>query len=543
MFQLRPQRVVWILRWTLLTLSIATAALRGHSAAALGSAAVLLVTALAANRLPAESRLARFSRGAEVILACWAIFLTGLSDSPFFIYLCVPALAGGLFFGAIDAVILAGLAAAVLLVAAAATGQIAKAEFTTTIGQYVIISVAIGLVAAWARRLLRLQPAVDQPLFDTAYRLLTQLRTVARQLPGTLDPVAVSAELLAELDKILPNHRSAVFARTGGGRLVTLAGDIEDAPGWDVRMDGDSPFAEAWTTQGRQWRALAGSTWLCVLPLVVGLRTIGLVGLEGSGSRPGAGVLNDLAGRCADGALRIQTALVFEDIRDIATAEERQRVAREIHDGIAQELVIVGYGVDNALAELPGDALEARTSLAALRVEVTRIISELRLSLYDLRSDIDPHGGLGAAISSYLRTVGTTSGLTVHITLEESPRRLPAATEAELFRITQEAIHNARKHARANNLWVWVEVKPPLARIGVEDDGVGMSSVRRQGSYGQSIMQERADRVGANLAINDRPGGGTRVIIELAAAAHGRTLSPAGGAQPREEHADRTADR
>ncbi len=521
---------------------VVTAAIRSHPTAALGCAAVLLATAFAANGLRAESPLARLSRGVEVALACFAIFVTGLGDSPFFVYLCVPSLAAGLFFGAIDAVILAGLAAAVLLSAAGAAGEIGNPSLTTTIGQYVVLSIVIGLVAAWARRLLRLQPAVDQPLFDAAYRLLTQLRTVARQLPGTLDPVAVSADLLAELAATVPCERSAVFARSGGGRLVTLVGEVDDGD-WDVSLNGDSPFAEAWASQEQQWNTRPGSTWLCVLPLVVGTRTIGLVAVEGADPRPVATVVNDLARRCADGALRIETSLVFDDIRDLATTEERARLAREIHDGIAQELVIVGYGVDNAMAELPRDAEAARAALSGLRSEVTRVISELRLSLYDLRSHIDPHGGLGAAISAYVRTVGTSTALTVHITLEESPRRLPAATEAELFRITQEAITNVRKHAQAGNLWVVVTISPPAARILVADDGAGMSAGRLKDSHGQSIMRERADRIGAHLDVGPRPGGGTQVVVELDSQQGGRRLAPAGGPAQRGEDADRPAGR
>ena len=77
------------------------------------------------------------------------------------------------------------------------------------------------------------------------------------------------------------------------------------------------------------------------------------------------------------------------------------------------------------------------------------MITELRLSLFELRSEVDRHGGLTAAIAEYARTVGTAGGLRVHFSLDESTARLPAAIEAELLRIAQEAITNARKHAGA----------------------------------------------------------------------------------------------
>src|SRR5690606_17548392 len=174
----------------------------------------------------------------------------------------------------------------------------------------------------------------------------------------------------------------------------------------------------------------------------------------------------------------------FDEVRSLATNEERQRLAREIHDGVAQELVMVGYGIDNALASLPEGAKETAEELRALRNEVTRVITELRLSLFELRSGVDRHGGLAAAIAEYARTVGASGGMRVHLSLDESTARLPAAVEAELLRIAQEAITNARKHAGAANLWVTCAVDPPYAQIEISDDGRGIADQRPEGRYG-----------------------------------------------------------
>jgi hypothetical protein len=92
---------------------------------------------------------------------------------------------------------------------------------------------------------------------------------------------------------------------------------------------------------------------------------------------------------------------------------------------------MVGYGIDNAQATLPEGAEETAEELRTLRGEVTRVITELRLSLFELRSEVDRNGGLAAAIAEYARTLGTSAGLRVHFTFDESTARLPAATEAE----------------------------------------------------------------------------------------------------------------
>ena len=134
-----------------------------------------------------------------------------------------------------------------------------------------------------------------------------------------------------------------------------------------------------------------------------------------------------------------------------------------------------------------------------LRGELTRIISELRLSIFDLRSEVLASNSLGAALSDHVRTVGATSDLTVHIELDESPQRLRTEAEAELLRIAQEAITNVRKHSGAQNLWVTVRTAPPSALLRIEDDGLGLGPGRAD-SYGMEIMRERADRLGAGLS-------------------------------------------
>src|SRR5262249_57867746 len=95
-----------------------------------------------------------------------------------------------------------------------------------------------------------------------------------------------------------------------------------------------------------------------------------------------------IGARAAPGALRLEAALLFDEVRSLATNEERQRLAREIHDGVAQELVMVGYGIDNALAVLPDDATDAIDELRTLRNEVTPGVTEPRAVLSELGKQV-----------------------------------------------------------------------------------------------------------------------------------------------------------
>jgi signal transduction histidine kinase len=456
---------------------------------------------------------------AEAALVAGATIGTGGSFSPLLPYLLVPAFHAGTLEGVPGAV--AAPAAAAL---ALATGRFfvdvgdSARDYSVAAVEWVLLSFAVGLIAVWARRLRLTTPSAPaDDSYVAAYRLLSQLRTVARQLSAGLDAAALAQSLLSDVRDIVPFDHGAVLVRATGDRLVPLVHISKDPISWEADLSGDSPFAEAWMSQQPQAQARplspgsGGPASSLVIPLRIGLRTFGLVAMERSGKVgvPTADVQR--VQRLADeAALRVETALLFNEIREIATVEERRRVAREIHDGIAQELASWGYLIDALVAQTRGT--DVSQSLSELRGELTRIISEIRLSIFDLRSEVDQYGGLGAALSEYVRSVGTSSRLTVHLSLDEGPARLPADVEAELLRIAQEAITNARKHANASNLWVNCVVDPPRAALRIEDDGIGLQP-GREDSFGLEIMRERAAQLRAQLQILAREPQGTVVEV------------------------------
>jgi signal transduction histidine kinase len=474
---------------------------------ALGRVAEVIITALAASALASHH--------------------TGAAASTILPYLTIPIVIPAIEGRLRESLALVGLGLIALTAAGAADGLLDDDGYLLSCAEWLSIA---GLLACFVHAVRRListpqQQAVPPP-YAEATRLLTQLRTVARQLPGaTLDPGGLSEHLIEAVRVIAPVDRAAVFSASGGGRLVVLAQMGVDRVDWEISLDADSAIADAWasqqpqvTTRSQARTARRGELSTLVVPLVAGVRTIGLMTMETD--KPGAyspSLVAQVADTVSASALRLEAALLFDDVRSIATNEERQRLAREIHDGVAQELVMVGYGIDNALASLPDQAKESAEELRSLRNEVTRVITELRLSLFELRSEVDRQGGLTAAIAEYARTVGSSAGLRVHLSLDDSSARLPAATEAELLRIAQEAITNARKHAGAHNLWVTCEVDPPYARIEVSDDGSGMSTHRSDGRYGLAIMAERAERIRGQLEIKPRSSGGTSVAVVIGA--------------------------
>jgi signal transduction histidine kinase len=243
----------------------------------------------------------------------------------------------------------------------------------------------------------------------------------------------------------------------------------------------------------------------------VGTDTIGVLALD-AGEPLAVGQLGELETLLDERALLLDTAVLFDEVRTLATVEERHRLAREIHDGIAQEIASLAYLVDD-LATAPDAARVVR--VAQLRRELTRIVDDLRLSIFDLRSQVTRASSLGSVLGDYLLEVGSRSGTAVVLKLDETADRLRLEVEEQLLRIVQEAVTNARKHSGAANLWVTCVVRPPGAHLVVEDDGSGIRGTGRSNSFGVGIMRERAGRIGATLEIIERTGGGTRVSVRL----------------------------
>ncbi len=488
---------------------------RGAVALAVVATAALLSTLTSRTRWRWRVAIA-----VELVAAALAVPFTGGSTSPLLPYLLAPMFAVGFQAGVLPTLVAAAAVLSVLLSSVGAALPMDEfGRYGVTAAEWSVLGLALGLIAAWARSLLTLSQD-PKARFVEAYRLLSELRGIARRLPGSLDPVSAANALLDGCADIAPVHRAGVLVPTSTNRLAPIVVRGAERLDLDLAADGPGPVGvasrsrEAVVEGSRDVRS--GMASLVVVPLPSGGPGSGVVVLEAeSPSAYPRPVVDRLTAAIREAAPRLDSALLFDEIRSFATVEERQRLAREIHDGIAQELVYVGYELDNLAADVGAGRPETAQAVRQVREQLTRMISELRLSIFNLRSTVDPQAGLGAALTEYVRTVGSDAGLTVHVSLTEAGNRMPPDVEAELLRIAQESIGNARKHAQARNLWVRLVVDPPYARLVVEDDGTGAGPGPRPGGFGLEIMQERATRLGARLTIGPRPAGGTRVDVTL----------------------------
>jgi signal transduction histidine kinase len=430
--------------------------------------------------------------------------LHGTADL-FLPYLLVPLTTAGLAAGVAGALVAAGLASTVLLLTAliADPASLGSVSGKDGVGPWMwtLIFVAVALVAAWTKRVASPPVASPDPAYVDAHRLLSELHVVARQLSLGLDPTTLAAALVDDLRELVDGAEPTVLVKSGGSRFVPLVGDVP------------TPFAEsamhdAWLGSEPIRRTRQGVT-VVALPVLMGARVVAVVVL--SGARPiDDAVLDRCSQVIGQAGPRLASALLFEDVRRLATSDERMRLAREIHDGIAQDMASVGYLLDDIASD--ADAGTA-ARLTALREHLGELVGDLRLSIFDLRAGVDESVGLARTLGDYVQRVGPQAGLVVHVSMDDSPKRLPVAAEVELLRIVQEAVTNVRKHARAKNLWLTVEVDPPRARITVADDGRGLQA-KRLDSMGIQGMHERANRIGGRLSVRNR-GDGSGTVVEV----------------------------
>lgn len=203
--------------------------------------------------------------------------------------------------------------------------------------------------------------------------------------------------------------------------------------------------------------------------------------------------------------------------RTVATREEeRRRIARDLHDGPLQSIILLWRKLDSL--DRPATP-EARETVAEARALAERIADELRRFSRDMRPSVLDDLGLTAALKSEATALEQRSGISVRFLASGSARRLPPDLELSLLRITQEALRNVERHAAATRVLIRLSFRDSRVRLTISDDGRGFgrlppaSELLANGKLGLVGMQERARLAGASLSIEGGPRGGTTVEV------------------------------
>ncbi|NRQ39443.1 sensor histidine kinase [Nonomuraea sp. NN258] len=210
-------------------------------------------------------------------------------------------------------------------------------------------------------------------------------------------------------------------------------------------------------------------------------------------------------------AVRLSTDLRDSHERINATRdEERRRLGRELHDGLGPTLTSVTMTLDEARRRLGRDPQAADRLLLRVREEMTSTLNSVRELVDGLRPPALDELGLAGALAELGRAPGPRVSVEPHGPLDD----LPPAVELAAYRIVQEALTNARRHARADRVAVTLRREPESLRVTVTDDGAGLPDTPSPG-VGLTSMRERAAEIGGTCAIGPRAGGGTEVAAVL----------------------------
>jgi signal transduction histidine kinase len=213
--------------------------------------------------------------------------------------------------------------------------------------------------------------------------------------------------------------------------------------------------------------------------------------------------------------LAIETARLYEREEQIAVMQERNRLARDLHDSVTQSLYGVSLYAEVAAQLLKSGKLEkVSKNLKELKAMSLDALSEMRLLIYELRPSVFETQGLAAAIQARLDAVEGRVGLETNF-VSDGNISLSTQVEDGLYRITQEALNNVLKHSHARRVTVILKQQEHLVCLEVTDDGIGFDPVQacEAGCLGLLGMQERAQELGAEFEIISQLGSGAKVIV------------------------------
>lgn len=218
------------------------------------------------------------------------------------------------------------------------------------------------------------------------------------------------------------------------------------------------------------------------------------------------------------GKLSTQVELYRQKLRGGAILEERNRIARELHDTLEQDMAGITMQLD-----LAADCFEKSAPIAQRAIETARNMSrhsmmEARRSVWDLRCHLLENGDLVYALKQVAELLSRRDGIKIDVQVSGVPSRLTPSLELNLLRIGQEAMTNAVKHAHAGNIILELRYEQERVQLRVSDDGVGFvpSESSLSNHFGLLDMRERAQAIGSEIQIASGEGSGTRIELEVA---------------------------
>ncbi len=415
--------------------------------------------------------------------------------------LSLAALYGGLYFSVV-AVANQVVGGAAGLDAPGAHGQI-----TRDIASLLFIAGAVTYLGSVFRSLQAERRRTKEALDETQL-MFTVTQGVAQGEGETLGLALRLAQVMRNAGVFA---QWSLFLPSAGGKLE-LASSTAGVEALNTRLAEQAArecrAVSQWDGDARRWQVAA--------PLKVGGEVLGVMLVGSSGEQGESKKLLPLSEAIASQiAIGLQNALLAQQKAELAAQEERSRIAREIHDGVAQSIYILSLQLETC-AELASQGLQdLGVRLEELVGLSKQALLEVRHYIFDLKPYLAGEQTVAAMVSSQVNEFTKVSGIPVSFALSGEPRHLPVAGAAALYRVTQEALANVFRHAKAASAKVSLEFRPENTVLTITDDGNGFASGDQATGHGLGNMQHRAESLGGAFALRSAPGQGTEVRITL----------------------------
>jgi signal transduction histidine kinase len=451
------------------------------------------------------------------------------------------------------------LGAVVALVIAAALALVSQLASIGWLALIVVglVTLALALLAmAWRADRLREQEAarslgaMEQAL-DTESHRLEAFRAVAATVQQSLDLREVLELGLEKVLQVTGQEAAEIHLLDPDERTMTTKASIGGPQGFQMREEililgeclcglavlNDEPLIVPDIENDERVTRLSclrfGFQSAACVPLRVKERSIGVLTVHGREkhhfSAENTELLVDMANQLATAIenarlyseMGARVAALSRELQHMAVVEERERLAREMHDGLAQTLSLLSIQVGQARSLASGGDAEG---VASELGEMSRVIDagyeEVREAITSLRLAAPKGAGWVDWLQEYVSDFGVRHELSAEVQVPSDlpPLILPPHQEVQLTRIVQEALNNVRKHASARQVHMMLIPNGRKVKLCIEDDGRGFDvdrALSRRGRYGLSTMKERAEILGGSLEVQSAPGQGTRITVEI----------------------------
>lgn len=372
---------------------------------------------------------------------------------------------------------------------------------------------AMGLLGVWNSRLVsdRERNGAD-PAAREAIELIQRLQDLSSQMSTGLDAPASATLALDLLAAEVPSTRSAVLVTEDAEHLVPVALRGSTRAPWHIA----EPVAKLLRSNPSSWQPTEvmfsdemGRRRALVVPFALGNGSTTVLVAERSEERAFTdeerAVARDVTRRIAP---TLQAGLLFGTLRQFASLEERNRIARDIHDGIAQELAALGYQVDALRAQAGPPGIPIRDGLDTLRDQLSEAMADLRLHITELRVAERPGTGLGAVLGAAVQSFGSVTGVRTTVTVSESQRRMDPRVEILIHRLVMDVLADAQASG-ARNAWVTLatSVAGP-ANVDISHDGDPRLAKR-------TFRDPALDTLDATLFVRTEPNSRTTVNLTV----------------------------